>query len=115
MGGHPMEGCNLWKIKCARNPKQEYQWLQKWLCTGPRNGTATVGSRHTADIGSLAFLPDDLIKDYKNICTFTFNQLFYSGMLQQAGRQVAGRVQKIGIQSQKIGKNRNFAQKIGEK
>ena len=36
------------KPKCAKNPKQEYQWLQKWLCNGPGWVTATVAKNtHT--------------------------------------------------------------------
>ena len=31
-----VEACNPWKTMCAQNPKQEYQWLQKCLCAGPR-------------------------------------------------------------------------------
>ena len=71
MGDHPVEGGMLQcrESKPAQYPKQEYQWLQKWLCAGPRQGTAIAA---TKNLGSCHFdlICNKIYSEIDNLLTF---------------------------------------------
>lgn len=50
---------------CAQNSKQKYQWLQKWLCTGPRWMIVIAEAKNKIFVSDKIIYTDILFSAYK--------------------------------------------------